>query len=369
MSNNKKNPVTPKIPPQSPTDTEKSGAHDAGTKTEAQQDPKSMAEIAAAQSETGIVNPHVDTRTAKRTGKDSVFTNMFQQRKYLLQLYQALHPEDTSATEDSLTNITIENVLVNGQYNDVGFLVNDKLVILVEEQSSNWTMNIIVRALFYIDHTLQIYLGEREADLYGSKKVYLPETELYVLYTGDRVDRPDKITLREQFYTEPKERRTAIDVTVKMLYGTVHPEKIKGEDIIGQYVSFTKEYNKQVKEHGRTAKAVSETIRICMEQNILREYLGSRKKEVVTMMMDLYDQDRILEIHIASEKKIAAEEARNEGIKEGIKEANREAEKEKTAAIMRMLKLGKLTIEEIAACQSVSAQSVREIEAGMLQEA
>ncbi|MCD7956305.1 MAG: hypothetical protein LUG93_11275, partial [Lachnospiraceae bacterium] len=71
-----------------------------------------MTERTAAQSGIGIVNPENDTRTAKYTGKDNVFTNMLRDKKYLLQLYQALHPEDTSATEDSLTNITIENVLV-----------------------------------------------------------------------------------------------------------------------------------------------------------------------------------------------------------------------------------------------------------------
>lgn len=31
---------------------------------------------------------------AKRTAKDSVFTDLFGIPKYLLQLYQALHPED-----------------------------------------------------------------------------------------------------------------------------------------------------------------------------------------------------------------------------------------------------------------------------------
>lgn len=112
----------------------------------------------------GIADLEEDTRTAKYTAKDSVFTDMLRNKKYLLQLYQALHPEDTAATEDSLTNVTINNVLVNGQYNDVGFLVNEKLVILVEEQSSTWTMNIIVRALFYIDQTLQMYLDQKGAD-------------------------------------------------------------------------------------------------------------------------------------------------------------------------------------------------------------
>lgn len=116
------------------------------------------------------------------------------------------------------------------------------------------------------------------------------------------------------------------------------------------YSLLTKVYNEQVRLYGRTTEAVSETIRICMDRDILKEYLASRKKEVITMMMNLYDQDRILEIHIASEKKIAAK-------------------KTEDAAIQRMLKKGKFSIQEIAECLAVSTDRVREIEAGMLQEA
>lgn len=55
---------------------------------------------------------------AKRTAKNSVFLDLFQNKSYLLELYQTLHPEDTAATEDSLTDITIENVLTDNLYND-----------------------------------------------------------------------------------------------------------------------------------------------------------------------------------------------------------------------------------------------------------
>ncbi len=67
-------------------------------------------------------------------------------------------------------------------------------------------------------------------------------------------------------------------MTVKILYGTVDPKRTDGEDIIGQYVFFTKVYNEQVRLYGRTIEAVSETIRICMDRDILKEYLESRKK-------------------------------------------------------------------------------------------
>ncbi len=46
---------------------------------------------------------------AKHKVKDSVFTNIFKDKKYLFRLYKALHPEDTNATEEQLKYVTIEN--------------------------------------------------------------------------------------------------------------------------------------------------------------------------------------------------------------------------------------------------------------------
>lgn len=58
-----------------------------------------------------IVNGGVKAagQAAKYTAKDSLFTDLFRDPKYLLQLYQALHPEDHEATEESISNVTITN--------------------------------------------------------------------------------------------------------------------------------------------------------------------------------------------------------------------------------------------------------------------
>ena len=90
--------------------------------------------------------------TPKRKIKDSVFTNLFQDKKYLLRLYKSLHPEDRDVTEDDIKDVTIKHVLVDADYNDLGFSVGSKLVILVESQST-WTLNIIIRALMYLIQT------------------------------------------------------------------------------------------------------------------------------------------------------------------------------------------------------------------------
>ena len=95
-----------------------------------------------------------DEEVAKHTIKDSVFTNLFQDKKYLLQLYKTLHPEDTQVTEDALSDITIHNIMTNDVYNDVGFMVGEKLLILTEAQAT-WTENIAVRILIYLMVTYQ----------------------------------------------------------------------------------------------------------------------------------------------------------------------------------------------------------------------
>ena len=60
---------------------------------------------------------------AKKTTKDSVFRDLFENPTYLLQLYQALHPEDTEVTEEQISRVTIQNVLLDQMYNDLGFVV------------------------------------------------------------------------------------------------------------------------------------------------------------------------------------------------------------------------------------------------------
>lgn len=68
---------------------------------------------ATASDNTNFANTPDRPIAAKRTIKDSVFTNLFRHPTYLLQLYQALHPEDQDITEADLTDITIRNILTD----------------------------------------------------------------------------------------------------------------------------------------------------------------------------------------------------------------------------------------------------------------
>ena len=129
---------------------------------------------------------------AKRTIHDSVFTDLFKIPKYTLQLYQALHPEDAGMTEEQIRIVTLENLLLNQPYNDLGFMARNRLLILVEAQST-WSENILVRVLIYMAQTIQNYIADTKQNVYGKKKVMFPEPEFYVVFTGERKKRPEEL--------------------------------------------------------------------------------------------------------------------------------------------------------------------------------
>lgn len=270
--------------------------------------------------------------------KDSVFTNLFQDKKYLLQLYKALHPEDVGVTEDEIADVTIKHVLIDADYNDLGFSVGNRLMVLVESQST-WTVNIIIRALMYLIQTYHDYFKRTNQNLYGSRRVHMPRPELYVIFTGERKHVPDVISLREEFFGGAE---TAIDAEVKVLY-----QENEG-DIIGQYIIFSKVYNEQRKLFGYTKQAVTETIRICKDRNVLKEYLEGKEQEVVDIMMTLFDDDQIMKAYTKDIKDSTAKETAKE-----------------TAE--RLIKKGKMTLEEIADCvPALSMEELKELEAEVM---
>ncbi len=83
------------------------------------------------------------------------------------------------------------------------------------------------------------------------------------------------------------------------------------DNIINEYIVFCKIFNEQIKEHGMTRQAVAETIRICKDRNILKQYLSSKELEVVTIMMSLFDDEQIMRTYAKDiEKETARKKAK-----------------------------------------------------------
>ena len=281
---------------------------------------------------------------AKRTAKNSVFLDLFQDKKNLLKLYKTLHPEDMDATEDTLDIVTIDNVLTDNLYNDLGIMVgNNRLLLLLEAQSS-WTVNILIRILLYLAQSYHEYFERTSQSLYKSKKVKMPKPELYVIYTGNKGRKPDTISLSQEFFDGAD---IDIEVKAKVIY-----EK-DTEDIINQYIIFCKVFDEQRKLYGMTEQTVKETIRICKDRNILKEYLMSREVEVVTIMMSLFDDEQIMKTYWKDMENTLTDKITHDKDRETAE---------------RLIKMGKLSLEEIGLCvPALSFDELKKIEAEVMQ--
>lgn len=148
--------------------------------------------------------------------------------------------------------------------------------------------------------TYQNYITENNLYVYGSKKIEIPEPEFYVIFTGHRKFKKDTISLKDDFWNNPDAK---VDVTAKVIYAE------NKEDIIGQYIIFSHVLDDQVKKYGRNKTAVEATIRICKSEGVLREYLESREKEVIDIMITLFGQEYAVEAY--AEDKARTREYKN----------------------------------------------------------
>lgn len=210
---------------------------------------------------------------------DSVFTKLFSDKKYLCLLFKVFH-SDIDISESDIENVTLNCVLSDGVYNDLGFTAKGKMLILVEAQST-WSANIVTRLFFYAAETYKKVIIDK--NLYGSKIIPLPKSEFFVVYTGDKAV-PKTLSLAKDVFCCDD---SALDLKVNILTSS------KSGDILDQYFLYTKVLKGQLMIYGNTVKALTEAIKICVDKNILSDFLSAHKMEVVTMADFLFDQETV----------------------------------------------------------------------------
>ena len=302
-----------------------------------------------------------DDRTVKHKTKDSVFLCLFRDPENILELYKSLHPEDTETTVDDICIETLETIFINDRYNDLGFIVKSggesKYILLVEAQSK-WTDNITLRMLFYITETYRRYLKESNQSEHITQKVYLPKPEFYVVFTGER-DVPDTVSFNQTFF----DGTAPLDIQVKVL------KEAGTETIYGQYISFSKTYDEQRKIYGNALECIRETIRICLEKGYLVNFISVHKKEVETMLSELFDEKSLRERYdfaLAKQNQAIGEERgekRGKAIGEAIGEERGKAIGEAKGIIKALVALVKKGILTVPQAAEEAEMSVEEFEA------
>lgn len=105
---------------------------------------------------------------------------------------------------------------------------------------------------------------------------------------------------------------------------------------------------------GRTQKAIEETIRICKDKDVLREYLETREKEVINIMVALYDEQEVMDRYVTNKVNIA--------VKDAVESAVSNAELENAKRIARnLIGLGTISYDDIAKGTGLSVNEIEEL--------
>ena len=216
---------------------------------------------------------------------------MFSQKKYALQLYNALNNSEYDNPED-VEITTLENVVFINIYNDVSFMFNS--TIQFYEHQSTFNPNIPLRNLFYLANTYEKIIEKYDEDLYGSRLIKIPTPTCIVFYNGV-ISKPDKMVLKlsDSFINQDSE--ASLELTVQMIninYDYNLELMKKSEALYGYslYISKVREYNRD----GISVKeAAIKALDYCIENDILADFFKERRNEVVGMILEEYTQEHI----------------------------------------------------------------------------
>ena len=243
------------------------------------------------------------------TLKDSLFIDLFSDKMRLIQLYKSLIDDQRQINPEDIEILTIQNIILRGIYNDLGFRVKDEIIILMEAQTT-YTTNIVLRILFYLSETLKNYIIDSSEnknlnELYNTKPRIIPKIKLFVVYTGDKAMQDHDLHLKDVMV----ENDIISDIDMKVRVLCTGNKK----SILGQYILFTRVYTKQKKECKDIETAVKNTIEICMNDEILKEYLEYRKMEVQEMITAFTTQEEAFESFLKDEVKRGRKEGEEKG--------------------------------------------------------
>ena len=256
----------------------------------------------------------------KRNYKDALFRALFHGKEELLELYNALNGTHYTNTDDVRIE-ELDNALYMNVKNDVSFIFCSELNLY--EHQSTVNPNMPLRNLVYISDLLKRITAQE--NIYGSKKIRIPEPRFVVFYNGTEPQDADVVYRLSDLYEKASDHHD-LELRVRVLnINAGYNEKIvNASRILREYTCFIA----MSRENAKTMKpdeAVDTAVRDCIKQNILKEFLEKNRSEVVDMWLYEYDEEKHMkDIH---------KEGFEDGLEKGRVEGRAEGRAEERADI------------------------------------
>ncbi len=288
-----------------------------------------------------------------RNYKDSVFVDLFAHditaKENFISLYNALHETNLDVKTTDVQPVMLERVLYMKYYNDIAMLIDGKIVILIEHQSTI-NKNMPFRFLEYIARIYEKITTKDEK--FGRKLVKLPVPEFYVFYNG-KDDYPTEsiMKLSDAFMQlDDSKLKNQLEISVKVI--NINADKgnpiLKRCEALKEYSEFIEQVRSNIENnvHEPFTNAIKEAIK----KGFLSDYLNRKSTEVQNMLLAEYDYDT----DIAVQRKEAFDDGIAIGEERGISKGayQKAVETAKTLlsfgdSIEKVSKVTGLAIEEI----------------------
>lgn len=255
------------------------------------------------------------TAKLNREYRDSVFRMLFNDKKKLIELYNAVF--DTDYGPDTPIDIkTIEDVLFVHMKNDIAFTLDNKFIVLTEHQSTV-NPNMPVRNLIYLSTILQKMY--KKAEFYQTVPLPLPQPEFIVFYNGSRkMPEYQELKLSDSFLGQKKEKY-ALDLTVKVFNINIKEDEgiLARSATLSQYSRLVEKIKTAALDGEVSERIMSLIFKECINEGILPEFLTEHGLEVINMLFKEFTEEEREELYTQSGYKMGLADGLEQGRAEG----------------------------------------------------
>ena len=230
----------------------------------------------------------LESVTINRTYKDRLFKIIFEDKKELLSLYNALTGKNYQ-NPDELEINTIDDVIYMHLKNDMSFILDDWQNLF--EQQSTFNPNQPLRGFFYFADLYKVkYFGKK---IYSTRLLKIPTPQYIVFYNGT-MNMPDKKELRLSDAFQQPTTQPDIEVVAHMLninYGHNKElmERCQKLKEYAQFIDIIRHYLRE-NEQWTNEQAISKAIDDCIQNNILRDILQKERLRVMASILSEFDE-------------------------------------------------------------------------------
>ncbi len=255
---------------------------------------------------------------AKKKYRDELFRRIFNNRKSLLELYNAINETDYT-DESELIIYTMEDVIYLGYKNDVSFIVSGMLNLY--EHQSTINPNMPLRGLIYLGKQYESYILQHKLNVYGSSLVKVPFPQYIIFYNGTKPleNSSDKMTLRLSDSFMKPDRKDAVAclecmATVYNINYGHNQNMMKRCRTLEEYSIFISRVMENIEKNDAFEVAVDTAVVSCIEDGILEDFLLKHRAEVVGMLFEEFDMKEYLKM----ERRDSYAEGKAEGKAESL---------------------------------------------------